>query len=261
MKKRNKMILWIIMLVLIMIQKPVQALNSQGNLEINYSYSDVKIANAKIYLYKVADITDQYQYNYTGIFSGYQENVNGKTTKELKEIAKHLKEYISQNNYEATYTITTNSSAIASVSNIPIGLYLILTETKQIGQMQYQSEPALLSIPNYDELEKEYKYEIKINIKTEATKIGANPTDPNNPNPTNSPTNNPNNPNQTNDPNNPNQQGNEQNNNGGNLENTIVPNTLDKIYIYAGVFIISLSLILILIYWIRKEKKKDQNGK
>ena len=206
-----------------------------GSLVIENSYSNLKLSDTKIEIYRVALVDKNLKYYYLDNFvDAQQKDLTGITdNKELVNIAKKLSEFIDQEKITATSFLKTNQDGKIKFSNLTTGVYLIRTESKTIDKYNYYSNPVLVSLPFFDELYSDYLYDVKIKIKTEKEEV-INPVDPDNPD-VNYPTDDPN----------------------KNPDNESVPNTFDKIYWFIGIFVVSLIITLsILVYIYRVYKKK-----
>ncbi len=259
-----------LIVILLLITENVEALEidleTTGSLEMNYFYSNVKLNNAIINVYKVATVSKDAVYSYSDNFLQFGENVNGKTTSELVEIAKNLSTYIAEKGILPTYLIQTNDVGVATINNVATGLYLIVPEQKIIGNDKYYSNAALVSVPSYDEKTQTYLYAVKINIKTEVTKLGnSSPST----SPSSTPTTNPTSSlDSTNDPGNNNAgtngSGNNQSNKNDSENGILSPNTLDDIFIYFATLIMSfgiiIGIILFLTYTYQERKKSKKNN-
>ena len=211
-----------------------------GSFDIDYSYSDLKFANAKIELFRVALVTENFEYSYINEYvNASQQDLTGlHDVDELNKVAKNLSEFIDENNILATNVLETNQFGNAKISNLSTGVYLIRTESKTINNNKYYSNAILVSMPFFFYYYKDVLYDVKIKIKTEKKDL-SEPVDP--------------------EPVDPDDNGNVSGSdkpNEGNNGNINIPNTYDKIFMYFGMFIISLLVIMIVIFLIYKEHKK-----
>lgn len=188
-----------------------------NNITIKYSYGDTNFSNKKVYLYKLADIDVSGELKYTENFTDLELNLNNLTTSELNALTVKISNQVTQENIQHTFEQVTDTEGIAKFNSLPTGIYLLKIDTVTNKDYQYKAIPMLISIPLYDEVNKQYRYDLSIIAKTEAKYIG------------------------------------EQLNNGN---TTNPPNTVDSIMIYVAVFIISILCIIGLVCYINKIKKK-----
>ena len=96
-------------------------------------------------------------------------------------------------------------------SNLSTGLYLIITDEVKDSNYIYNSSPTLISLPNFNELDKIYIYDEDILLKTEAKAITIDTKEEDN---------------KTTSP---------------------VPKTLDMFYTYLIIFVISIVIIVFVV--------------
>lgn len=207
-------------------------ISKMGNLKIENSYSNVKLDNTKVEIYKVALLDQNLKYKYEEKFiNASQKDLTGvNDSEELLSIAKNLSKYINQNNIEPLKVSVTNQEGNIEINNLSLGVYLIRSEDKTINNINYYSDPVLVSIPLFDELYNDYLYDVKINLKTEKKNVD-DPIDPDNPDINNS--------------------------NNDSFNDVTTPNTFDKIYYFISIFIVSIFITLIILGYIYKESKKN----
>lgn len=220
-KLRNSIFIIILLFLISIIN--ANALNIDntklGSINVRYAYGDKTFSNSNIYLYKVADINNQGIFTYTTDFINSTIDISDITTK--KDTAVTLSNYITSNNINYFKKGITNNNGKFSFDQLQIGLYLVKTDFVKEEKVTYSSLPILISVPNLDEINNTYLYDIDVEIKTEATNIS------------------------TNYPNN------------SEAKPTSSPNTYDSILLYTAVFIISFIIILGVVLYIEINKKKE----
>jgi len=185
---KNKVVLFLLLLLLSI--NNVYAINvdttKKGKLNIKATYSEKVLSNAKINLYHVADMNENAEFTYTKDFEGNKEikeykpkNLVGLvSTKrpyidgEWNELALSLDKHINEKKITPIITKTTDESGLTNIENLTSGLYLIKMDPITEENYQYQSSPSLISVPTYNEMTKEYIYDVQVMVKTESKFIG-----------------------------------------------------------------------------------------
>lgn len=193
----------------------------ESTITVKYSYGNTNFSNSNAYLYKIAELDEYGNLTYTEEFENIDSNLKNLTVSQLNALTVALDNEISQKDIPYLQTQVTNNEGLAEFNSLTTGVYLLKIDSVTNNDYQYKVVPTLISLPLYDEVNQEYKYDVSIMSKTEAKFIG----------------------NQTGD---------------GNTTNP--PNTVDLIMIYAAVFIISLLCIIGLVCYIKKIKKEGNKN-
>ena len=182
-----------------------------------YNYSDTVISDTKIYLYRIADISNFAEYTYVDEFSDYGTDINTlvKDNTKWSDYAKGISKYIDDNDIDYFDTFTTDSTGKFTFSDLKTGLYLLEADNKKTTDYEYSSGPVLLSLPNYNEINEVFMYDLTVLMKTEAKSLNVNKGD-----------------------------------------STNVPNTFDPLYIYVSLFVVSLVICIVCYIFIKKKGKK-----
>lgn len=172
-KIKNKIVLFLLLLLLSI--NNVYAINvdttKKGKLNIKAAYSEKVLSNVKINLYHVADMNENAEFTYTKDFEGNKEIKEYKTS-EWNELALSLDKHINEKKLTPITTKATDESGITNIENLTSGLYLIKMDPITEENYQYQSSPSLISVPTYNEMTKEYIYDVQVMVKTESKFIG-----------------------------------------------------------------------------------------
>ena len=172
-KIKNKVVLFLLLLLLSI--NNVYAINvdttKKGKLNIKAAYSEKVLSNVKINLYHVADMNENAEFTYTKDFEGNKEIKEYKTS-EWNELALSLDKHINEKKLTPIITKTTDESGLTNIENLTSGLYLIKMDPITEENYQYQSSPSLISVPTYNEMTKEYIYDVQVMVKTESKFIG-----------------------------------------------------------------------------------------
>lgn len=194
-------------------------LNKQGSLNVVYKYSDVVLSNSKVYIYKIANYDSNLEFKYLDDFK-LEDSLNNDSSSEWNELAIKIKKYISDNKINYLKTCTINDNGNCKIDNLDSGLYLVTADNYLDEEYEYSSSPSLIAVPNYNKIDDTYIYKIDMILKTDAKKVKVD-TNINN----------------------------DKKNN-----DKILPKTVDNIYLYVGMCVISL-LIIVLVLVLSKRKK------
>lgn len=235
--KKISLFIFLLLLIPISIKAEEIDINKIGSINIIYKYGTTSITNSDIYIYKVANINTSGKYTYLDSFN-LTDDLNNTSASKLNDLAITINNYIKDNNINNTNTCKTNSEGICKIDNLSTGVYLITTEEVTIDNYKYTVSPNLISIPTQNEIDDNYIYDIDAILKTEAKSIkddtsntSKNDTSTTGTSKTNASKN-----------------------------NTAVPLTIDNIYIYATIFIVSIIVVVLIVLYINKLRKKNINN-
>ncbi len=232
---KHKFLKTFLFLLFLLFATDVEALDitRSGRLDITYQYDDKVFIDRNIYIYKIASIDESGHLTYQDIYQG-QMDPNNLTTSQWTTLATTISKYQEENKIPYDKVVQTNQEGKASFENLPLGLYLVKVENVKDQTYEYNTSPMLLTLPNYDDLKKEYLYDIATITKTEEKKIAEELEKP--------------------------AEGNKENMDQTNSNKTDVPYTFDAIFIYIIVAVISILGILIIVYFMTKNRKgKDHD--
>ena len=187
-----------------------------GSIHGIYQYDDVTLSNVGVQIYKIASLNKNGTLDFLPAFNSFDTNIYNMKKSELNEYAENLYHYILENGYEVQNEARTDNNGEYDFDNLSLGLYLIYIDDIEIDKKIYTSIPMIISVPYYNELDDEYIYTITSENKIEVIEVKEEV----------------------------------QNN------NVDSPKTYDNVIWYITLFIISLFIIVILIYYIKREKRK-----
>lgn len=219
--KRIKLVI-VLILSLFFTMTNVSALvntNIIGSIEGKYSFGNYNITDTNVYLYRIAELSSDEKFTYMQDFVLLPTDINTLGVSEWNDYATEVYKYIKDNNINYIKEVKTDGEGKFTFSELNVGLYLILVDSKETEDYEYSSKPILISIPNRNEITDTYMYDLSIFIKTEAKSLSVNP--------------------------------------GGDNDNPDPPYTGDDIYkyvlIFAGSFVFFVGIV---VYLIIKAKKK-----
>ena len=182
-------------------------INRKGNIIINNIYGNKPITGSDIHIYKVANVNNEDKFTYLSDYT-LEDSLEVTSSSDWNDLATKIKNNIDINKINYINECKTNDEGKCSLSNLSVGLYLVTASEVTIGDYQYMSNPTLIAIPNHNEMDNSLMYDLDVFLKVESktTKID----------------------------------------NIDNKETTInvVPKTMDKVYTYLIIFIVSVMMIV-----------------
>lgn len=132
---------------------------------INWEY-----AGTTFHLYKIADLNDDMQFEYTTAYKDVAkdidislENETELTADKWMKDANQLLNVIEKNDIKPDASI--NTSKQLTFDNLDFGLYLLKGDPIKIGNKTVTSQPCLISIPNRTLVTDPWNYDIKTEVK------------------------------------------------------------------------------------------------
>lgn len=154
--------------------------NEGTSLTINFVINRTGIPGVTASVYRVADINEWGEFTLCGDFRGYSGEINGwRTAGEWDAVAGNLASYVSQKRLVALCSARTGEDgSITFIDKMDHGLYLVMFNQIEYKGMKYTAKSFLVSLPDYDEYEDEWVYDVSVNAKA-----GPVPTPPPSPPP------------------------------------------------------------------------------
>ena len=137
-------------------------------LTLSYGYGSEVFADVAVSVYKIADVSSDFQYTLTEAFEDSQLILNGiQTTGEWNVIRSTLEAYILINGTQADMEATTDESGKLSLDTLETGMYLIITGHVEKNGTDYFFDSALIALPGLgtDGL---WEYDVAVNPKAQA---------------------------------------------------------------------------------------------
>lgn len=177
-KRRMGIIAFILCICLYLIPCQVQAAstsdakepistNENCSLTISYCSGGIVFSELPVNLYKIADVSADYQYTLTSSFEKSNLILNGiQTVGEWNVIRSTLETYILANDITAGFNAKTDFEGKASFDALKPGLYLAITERIIQDETTYVFDSALIALPGLgaDGL---WQYQIDVTSKSE----------------------------------------------------------------------------------------------
>ena len=177
-KRRMGIIAFILCICLYLIPCQVQAAstsdakepistNENCSLTISYCSGGIAFSELPVKLYKIADVSADYQYTLTSSFEKSNLILNGiQTVGEWNVIRSTLETYILANDITADFNAKTDFEGKASFDALRPGLYLAITERIIQDETTYVFDSALIALPGLgaDGL---WQYQVDVTSKSE----------------------------------------------------------------------------------------------
>lgn len=123
-------------------------LRTMGTITIRSDFSKGEFA-----LYKVAELSENGGYSLTEDFKDSGVTTDKKNSEELGTLAKELTFYVNEKNLSAVKTVTINKSNSTTISELPLGIYLLVASPIEKEGFQYETSPVLIFLPTQIEVD------------------------------------------------------------------------------------------------------------
>lgn len=196
-----------------------------SSLSVTYQYDTVMFSNVDVSLYYLASVDESGVFQFTDDYLDVAFDTTNISSSDLTLQAETIENYISSHQLQASSLLKTNQNGVTNFSNLVPGLYLVTVDSKVVGDYRYDASPTIVSIPILED--GTYQYDVQMNIKTEREELEQEITPPG----------------------------------GMDNNNEMVPNTLDNIYLYIVLLVISIIVIIGVIMYISKRKDEKNEKK
>lgn len=137
------------------------------SLTIYYGYDGTAFPNQTVTLYKIAEVSADYQYTLTFSFAASGLILNGiQTNSEWNVIRSTLEAYILANSTEPVMTVATDASGNACFESLKPGLYLASAVHVVQGDLNCVFDSALIALPGLG-TDGNWQYQIAVAAKPE----------------------------------------------------------------------------------------------
>ena len=196
-----------------------------SSLSVTYQYDTVMLSNVDVSLYYLASVDATGVFQFTDDYLDVAFDTTNISSSDLTLHAETIENYISSHQLQASSLLKTNQNGVTNFSNLVPGLYMVTVDSKVVGDYRYDASPTIVSIPILED--GTYQYDVQMNIKTEREELEQEITPPG----------------------------------GMDNNNEMVPNTLDNIYLYIVLLVISIIVIIGVIMYISKRKDEKNEKK
>ena len=218
----------VLFILLVMFPISVRALeidvSKKGNLHLVYQYGDKYISGSVIKIYQVAEVNSGGKYTFLDSYD-INDTLVHDSASEWNELAVLIKKYVDDNNINPSVSCTSNDNGVCDFSDVSVGLYLVISEMVEIGNTQYSSSPSLIAVPTLNQVDNKSVYDVSAFLKTEAKSIKV-----------------------------------EEVKEDTKVVNTTVPKTVDTIYMYVLIFVVSVVLLGCVVLYINRLRKKESKN-
>ena len=118
-------------------------------LSLSYRCGGVAVPNMAVKLYRIADVSPDFQYSLTPSFSSSNLNLNGiKSQSEWNSVRSTLEVKIIINKVEADFSGTSNENGLVNFGSLTPGLYLAISDAVVQHDVSIIFDSALIALPN-----------------------------------------------------------------------------------------------------------------
>ena len=122
--------------------------DSRCTLSVFYGYGDLSFDGVSVNLYKIADVSADFQYTLTPSFADSGVLLNGvQTAGEWSQIRATLESHVLANEILPTLVDTTDHLGRAAFTDLETGMYLAIAENVLQDDWIYTFDPALIPLP------------------------------------------------------------------------------------------------------------------
>ena len=137
------------------------------SLSISYGSGSIAFSELPVKLYKIADVSADYQYTLTSSFEKSNLRLNGiQTVSEWNVIRTTLETFILANEVVEDFNVQTDSEGKASFDALKPGLYLAITERVFQDETTYVFDSALIALPGLS-ADGLWQYQVDVTSKFE----------------------------------------------------------------------------------------------
>lgn len=137
------------------------------SLTVSLRREGVSFSNVLIKVYKLADVSVDFQYTPTSTFSSAGITLNGiKTVSEWNVVRSTVEAYVLSNDVEPSVSSRTDVDGNAFFDSVDVGLYFVLGVTACENGKSYRFDSSLVALPNLDS-DGVWKYQTVVKAKSE----------------------------------------------------------------------------------------------
>lgn len=140
------------------------------SITVNFSPNNIQAKNVGFKIYKVADVTSDFEFILTKEFENYSISLEGIDQDGWRKLAGTLAPYAINDSIKPIKENKTNWEGKASFNNLEVGLYLVVGDKYYYEDYIYTPLPFFICLPTYDSNNK-LKYNIDSVVKHESKHI------------------------------------------------------------------------------------------
>ena len=143
-------------------------------LTISYCYGPLAFSGVEVKLYRIAEVSEDFEYTLTQPFAASGLILDGiQTSGEWNVIRDTLETHIIAYNIAPEFTAQTNDDGQVSFETLKTGMYLAVVSREESEGLQYQFDSALIALPG---LEPDGRWQYRISVKAKGEVLP--PVDP-----------------------------------------------------------------------------------
>ena len=135
---------------------------------IRFTYEGAVLPDAEFAVYRVGELSAEGSLSLSGAYADYPVVVDGLADAQFRTAAETLYGYVQLDGHKADWTLTTNGEGVATLSDLPCGLYLVAGAPYVNEGSTCVTAPVLLTLPNYNDIADEWVYSVEILPKCRA---------------------------------------------------------------------------------------------
>lgn len=137
------------------------------SLTVSYCCAETAFSGLGVKLYRIADVSSDFQYTLTQNFAASGLVLDGiQTTGEWNVVQSTLEAYILAYNITPEFTSVTNENGLASFENLKTGMYLAIVSQGEQEESRCQFDAALIALPGLGQ-DGRWQYQVSANVKGE----------------------------------------------------------------------------------------------
>ena len=137
------------------------------SLTVSYCYAETAFSGLEVMLYRVAEVSADFQYTLTQPFAASGLQLNGiQTSGEWNVVRATLEAHILACSVSPDFTAVTDAQGNARFEALKTGMYLALVSQPEQLSLQYRFDSALIALPGL-EADGQWQYQVSANAKAE----------------------------------------------------------------------------------------------
>ena len=188
MKRIRRMTAALLSVLAVFLLLPLQALaagsidlNQDVSLTISYQDGNTPLVGAEFDIFLVATVDEYGELTTTKDFARFNVNISGKEDEAYRTLASTLEGYVLRDNIPPTDSGKTNDEGLASFptagKSLKAGLYLVLGRRHTQNSCRYDPAPFIVMLPETDNENNIWVYDVTVNAKFDSSQIPDNPDD------------------------------------------------------------------------------------
>ena len=141
--------------------------DNKCSLTISYCYDETAFSDAQVKLYRIAEVSADFQYTLTQPFKASGLILNGiQSAGEWNVVRSTLEAHILAYGIEPDTASVTNQNGQVCFDSLGTGMYLAVVNQVTQGDLHYRFDSALVALPGLGE-DGRWQYEVSVNAKAE----------------------------------------------------------------------------------------------